>query len=53
MAELRVSQLIQEGHAYLERQFEVLGHVVINREEVQDILNKIDSLLPEEIKMPK
>lgn len=50
MAELRVSQLIQEGHTLLENKFEVLGHIVVNRDEVQDILNRIDSLLPEEIK---
>ncbi len=50
MAELRVSQLIQEGHTVLENKFEVLGHIVVNRDEIQDILNRIDSLLPEEIK---
>ena len=50
MAELRVSQLIQEGHRILESKYDVFGFVFINREEVQDILNRIDSLLPEDIK---
>ena len=50
MAELRVSQLIQEGHTILDNKFEVLGRVVINRDDFQDLLNRIDSLLPEEIK---
>lgn len=50
MAELRVSQLIQEGHEILDHKFDVFGYVLLNREEIQDIFNKIDSLLPEEIK---
>ena len=50
MAELRVSQLIQDGHRILESKYDVFGFVFINREEIQDILNRIDSLLPEDIK---
>ena len=51
MAELRVSQLIDEADEMLDNKFHVGNYCLfVNTDDIQDILSKIRAILPEEIK---